>query len=734
MRFKLFNSLPFTFQHDTMDCGPACLAMISRYYGKKYSLQFLRENSFLTKDGVSLLGITNAAQTIGIEALAFRGTVRDLIEENSLPCILFWREYHFVVLYKISKNTKGKYFFIIADPSVGIRKLDEFEFKNSWLNNKGEGVVLLLEPSDKFRDLYPEHNEKNNIWKYIRKYIFNFKREFLILILCLLVGSLISLSLPFLTQIIIDNGINNKDIGIVLMVLFAQFFIFSGTIVIDVVRNWLVLFIGARININILTDYLSKLIKLPLKFFETKFLNDFYQRILDHSRIEVFLTSQGLMTFFSLLNLSIFLFVLLKYNFSVFGIYILFTSIAILWSLLYMKKRERLDYIRFRNNTMNQESIDELINGIQEIKLNNFEDYKINKWKNIQIQTFKNNQSILKLTQIQSIGFDYINQIKNILVSFFSAKLVIENTLTLGEMMSISFIIGQLNSPINQLIEFIKSFQDAKLSFYRLIEVQENQNEEIDSHEVLKTQTQKGIFLRNVSFQYEDPLSPLVLKNINLHIPKGKTTAIVGESGCGKTTLLKLILKFYKPTHGSVHISDQNLENLSPSDWRRNCGVVMQDTYIFSESIARNIAMSDLNIDEEKLQYALKKSNIEEFVSSLALKHHTLIGSLGNGLSNGQRQRLLIARTVYKNPDYIFFDEATSSLDSNNERIIYDNINEIFKGKTMIIIAHRLSTVKNADKIVVLDYGEIAECGTHLELLSLKGIYYNLVKNQLDNE
>jgi ATP-binding cassette subfamily B protein len=395
-----------------------------------------------------------------------------------------------------------------------------------------------------------------------------------------------------------------------------------------------------------------------------------------------------------------------------------------------MKRREHLDYVRFKNNSLSQESINELIGGVQEIKLNNFEDYKINKWRKVQIETFKNNQQILKLNQIQSIGYEYINQIKNIIVTFFAAKLVITGHLTLGEMMSISFIIGQLGSPINQLIDLFKSFQDAKLSFSRLIDIQENENEEKDSYLKYDPKLKEGIVLENISFQYEERFSPYVLRDVSLHIPKAKTTAIVGASGCGKTTLLKLILKFYNPTSGRIIVDGINLAEMSPSDWRKNCGIVMQDTYIFSETIARNIAMSD--IDQDKLENAIKLSNIDDYVQELAFKHNTIIGAMGNGLSNGQRQRLLIARVIYKNPEYIFLDEATSSLDTKNERTIYDNINTYFRGKTVVVIAHRLSTVKNADKIAVLDNGVVLEQGTHSELLKKKGAYYSLVSNQLE--
>ncbi|MDR3653460.1 MAG: peptidase domain-containing ABC transporter [Paludibacter sp.] len=738
---KLFKTFPFVAQHDSMDCGPACLAMISEYYGKKHSLQFLRDNSYLTREGVSLIGLTEAATKIGFESMALNLTVNDLITEKVYPCVLFWNSGHFVVLHNIRQNfiTK-KYSFKIADPSVGFINIPEEKFKQSWLNSENEGVVFAVEPTENFFD-FEQQKEKNYNLKYLFDYVSPYKKQLLQLIFSLAVGSLLTLILPFLTQALIDKGVSAHNLNIVFLILLSQIFVFLGSVIIEIVRNWLILYIGARVNISIISDFFRKIMKLPLKFFETKFLGDFYQRIQDHSRIENFLTSQSLTTFFSLINFLIFFIVLLHYSFKILFLYVTLTCLAIIWSRFFLKRREILDYFRFKTNSLNQEAVNEMIYGIQEIKLNNFENYKIEKWEKVQIDVFGVNLKVLRLDQLQLIGFDFINQIKNIIVTYLAARLVILGYITLGGMLSISYIIGQMNSPVNQLIAFFRSLQDAQLSMKRLTEVQYYQEEESEELITLpKTNNTsykngtKGIQMNNVSFQYEGPLSPFVLKDINLFIPEGKTTAIVGASGCGKTTLMKLLLRFYEPVNGEIIVNGTKLNQISPLNWRKNCGVVMQDGFIFSETIARNIATNEITICPEKLSNAINIANITDFVESLPLKENTIIGSMGNGISSGQRQRILIARSVYKQPQYILFDEATSALDTENEKIIHDNLNNFFMNKTVIIIAHRLSTVKNADQIVVMKDGEVVEIGNHIELTKAKGIYFNLVKNQLELE
>ena len=741
----LRSGFKFIPQYDQMDCGPACLSMVSHFHGKDYSLNYLREHSFISRDGVSLRGISEAANEIGFETFSVQLKVEALTNKPVTPCILHWNQNHFVVLHKIEKpnklwgNRKDKgCIFHIADPGHGMIKLDEKSFLRSWYGKSDEGVALFLSPTEEFYQAQPPKTDKLNL-PYLINFLKPYKKEVGQLLLGLLAGSIFTLVFPFLTQALIDDGVNAKDLNIVFMILLAQVFLFLGSIAIQVVRNWVMLYLGTRINIQIISEFLRKILRLPIKFFDTKLIGDFNQRIQDHERIEQFLTSQSLLTVFSLINLCVFFVVLFYFDLKIVLTFAVMTFAAILWSVLFMNRRKHLDYHRFQRRSENQESIYELINGIQEIKLNNFDDYKREEWEKIQIKLFNINLRILKIDQFQLIGYDFINQLKNILVTFIAARAVVFGDITLGAMLSITYIIGQMNAPVNQLIDFFRSLQDARLSMERLKEV-EDQKEEEQPGQIQLTEEdiqedngqEKGIRLQNVSFQYEGPNSAYVLKDVDLLIPEGKTTAIVGASGSGKTTLMKLLLKFYEPVNGQIHVNDHRLSSISATSWRENCGVVMQEGYIFSDSIARNIATQERNINHEQLGHAIQTANIDEFVRRLPLKERTKIGAAGNGISGGQKQRVLIARAVYKDPHFIFFDEATSALDAENERVIHDNLQEFFKGKTVVIIAHRLSTVKNADQIIVLDKGRIVERGHHNELVDQRGNYYHLVKNQLE--
>jgi len=737
----MFSVFPFVPQHDQMDCGPACLSMVARKYGKRYPLTFLREHSHLTREGVSLNGMVGAAKQIGFECLSVKINIQALLETPVLPCILFWNNSHFVVLHRVKKSTiSRKNIYCIADPSAGLLDLSEHDFKECWLQGNTKGVALLLEPGPDFHSKPPVPEPKTGL-SYLINYLKPHKREVAQLILGMGAGSLFTLIFPILTQLLIDKGISAKNVNWIFMILVAQVFLFLGTLIIDIVRNWILLYLGARINISIISDFFKKMLKLPMRFFETKFIGDFYQRIYDHSRIETFLTSQSLTTFFSLINFSIFFVVLFYYDYKILLVYVILTCIAIMWSVLFLKKRAMLDYLRFRTNSLNQQSVMEMIGGIEEVKLNGLENFKREQWEEVQVKLFTVNINVLQLDQIQIIGFDFINQFKNIIVTFLAAREVVLNHLTLGGMLSIVYIIGQMNSPISQLIVFFRSFQDARLSMNRLTEVQEHKEEERPHHMSLSAhllgtspRDSKGILLKNLSFKYDGPHSPFVLRNIDLFIPQGKTTAIVGGSGSGKTTLMKLLLKFYEPTHGSISLDGQPFANISPQNWRKNAGVVLQDGYLFSDSIARNIATNDENIDEDKLAMATEAANIADYIDGLPLKLNTRIGTAGINMSGGQRQRILIARAVYKHPHYIFLDEATSALDTENEKIIHDHLKRFFRNKTVVIIAHRLSTVKNADQIVVLKEGKIVEFGNHEQLVSKKSDYFNLIKNQLELE
>lgn len=731
------NKFKFTPQKDQMDCGPACLAMVSSYYRKNYSLDFLREYSFITREGVSILGISEASKKIGFETLCAKLTIEELTNvKKSLPVILHWNQNHFVVLIKISKSIfNKKKFYHIADPGHGNIVLNEIKFKKSWISSVDKGVALFLEPTDEFYNLKPPINKKLSL-KYILSYLKPYKRQIIYMFALLFLGSCLTLILPFLTQNLIDKGVNKKNLSFISVILLAQLAVFLGSIIIEIIRNWLMLFVGTKISITIISDFLKKLLQLPIKFFDSKLMGDFNQRIQDNERIEHFLTSQSLITLFSIITFSVFFTVLWYYDFTILIIYFTLTLISILWSFYWLKKRKILDYYRFQHRSENQESIYEIINGVTEMKLNQFEDFKRHEWENIQQKLFKINIRVLKLNQFQLSGFEFLNQIKNILVTFLAATLVVKGKMTLGELLSVSYIIGQMNSPVNQLVGFFRSLQDARLSLERLNEVQNHQIEEQPENqksiEIKNNLTKVSIQFKNLSFQYEGPKSPYVLKNICVSIPDGKITAIVGASGSGKTTLMKLLLRFYESTDGQIIFNGENINEISPKSIRENTGVVMQDGFIFSDTIERNIVTGDVNINKEKLQKAVQIANIEDFINSLPLGYNTKIGASGNGISGGQRQRILIARAVYKNPHYIFFDEATSALDAENEKIIHDNLQQFFKGKTVLIIAHRLSTVKNADQIIVLKNGEIAEIGNHEQLVQNKADYFNLIKNQLE--
>jgi ATP-binding cassette subfamily B protein len=551
----------------------------------------------------------------------------------------------------------------------------------------------------------------------------------------MLLGSLLQLIFPFLTQSIVDKGIGNQNIDFIYLVLIAQFILIVSRTSVDFIRNWILLHISTRINISLISDFLIKLMKLPIGFFDTKMTGDILQRIGDHTRIEQFLTSSSLSILFSMFNLVIFSVVLAWYNLTILVVFLVGSIIYFTWVLLFMKKRRALDFKRFAQASENQSNVIQLITGMQEIKLNNCEKQKRWKWERIQVKLFKVSIKSLALSQYQQIGGIFFNETKNILITFLAAYSVIMGNMTLGMMMSVQYIIGQLNSPIDQMITFMQSAQDAKISLERLGEIHQKDDEEkADEEKISIIPENKSLNISDLNFQYEGPHSEMVLKNINLHIPEGKITAIVGSSGSGKTTLVKLLLGFYPPVTGEIKVGDVSLQQFNSRTWRQQCGAVMQDGFVFSETIAENIAISDESINKQKLLHAVKVANIQEFIESLPLAYNTKIGQEGSGISQGQKQRMLIARAVYKNPEYIFFDEATNALDANNEKIIMNNLNEFFKGRTVVVVAHRLSTVKNADQIVVLEKGEIVEIGTHAELTDKRkrGVYFELVKNQLE--
>lgn len=717
-------------QPDQMDCGPTCLRMVAKYYGKNFSLQKLREISGINREGVSLLGISEAAEKIGFRTIGAKVTLPQL-KECELPAILHWNQNHFVILHQISKNQ-----FYIADPAKGLITFTEAEFAKNWLSSnqdgQREGVALLLSPTPDFYSQEGDKSEGLN-FSYLLKYLYRYKSLIVQLFVGLGVGSLLQLILPFLTQSVVDIGINTRNLNFIYIILIAQTMLIIGRMSVDFIRSWILLHISTRINISILTDFLIKLMKLPMNFFDLKMTGDIMQRMNDQHRIESFLTGSTLNVIFSIFNLVIFSFVLAYYNLSIFLIFGVSSVVYSVWVVLFLKKRRTLDFKRFDLSARNQSEMVQLIAGMQEIKLNNCEQQKRWEWERIQAGLFRFNVKSLALGQYQQAGTFFINEGKNILITFLVAKSVIDGQLTLGAMMAVQYIIGQLNSPIEQLLGFIQQLQDAKISMERLNEIREMDDEEpVDKVFVKELPADKTIRLQDLSFTYPGAGNEPVLSKINLSIPEGKTTAIVGMSGSGKTTILKLLLRFYEPQQGDIKVGNGYLHQISFRFWRGLCGVVMQDGFIFSDSIAKNIAVGDEYPDLAKLKHALHVANITDFVDNLPLKLNTKIGAEGNGISQGQKQRILIARAVYKNPEYIFFDEATNALDANNEKVIMENLEGFFKGRTVVVVAHRLSTVKNADNIVVLDKGVIIEQGTHAELVRNQGEYYQLVKNQLE--
>lgn len=711
-----------------MDCGPTCLRMISKHYGRSYSLQRLRELSQISIVGVSLLGISEAAERIGLRTLGVKLETSQL-GEAQLPCILHWRQRHFVVLYKIRR---GVYF--IADPAKGLIKYNQKELAENWLNKGGvyAGVALLVSLTPQFYEGEDE-KKKGLSWSFLWGYRQAYTKLIVQLFFGLGIGSILQLITPFLTQSVVDIGINTRNLNFVYLILIAQVMLFMGSTSVSFIRSWIMLHMTTRINVAILADFLAKMMRLPMSFFDTKMTGDIMQRMNDHRRIESFLTGTTLNTLFSLINLLVFAVAVAYYNTGILFIFMVSTFLYTGWILIFMKRRKELDQKRFDISSTNQSNIVELISGMQEIKLHNCEQQKRWAWEHIQARLFRFSVKSLALSQYQQAGSLFINQGKNILITFLSAKAVIEGDLTLGGMMAVQYMAGQLNSPIEQLLGLIQGFQDAKLSLERLNEVHEIEDEEPAEKQWSYTLPQnKSISISNLTFRYPGAGNEPVLEGIDLYIPQGKTTAIVGMSGSGKTTILKLLLRFYESEKGSIKVGDNSLDHISFKEWRRNCGVVMQDGFIFSDTIANNIAVGDEFPDPEKLEHANRVANIQEFIDSLPLGIETKIGSGGNGISQGQKQRILIARAVYKNPEYIFFDEATNALDANNERKIMENMQEFFVGKTVVVVAHRLSTVSNADNIIVLNKGKITEQGCHADLTALKGEYYSLVKNQLE--
>lgn len=732
------RDFPFYKQHDQYDCGPTCLKMIAKYYGKTFQMERLRQACNITMEGVSARGIVEGAEAIGLQALPASINFETLHKEAPLPCITYWRDRHFIIVYKVTDK-----WVYVADSLIGLLKYTKEEYIKAWQNRNDDnlndkGIVILLEPSPDFYKQEDDQKSKKGlslIYSYMSvdsKYVFQ-------IVLGLLGGTILQLAFPFLTQSIVDKGIVSGDINFIYIILIAQLTLMFSSSFFSLIQGWLLLFVGSRASILIATDYLRKLLRKSLSFFDSKTSGDILQRINDSSRIERLISSAP-GTIFSYLNATIFLFILLYYDFSIFLIFSIGIVLYILWVKHFMKKREELDYKRFEENSGTNTSLMQIVDGIQEVKVNNSELRRIWSWEEIRIRLYKTSISNLKLIQFQTIGGTVINEVKNIAITFLAAKGVIQGDITLGMMLAIQYIVGQINVPLNSFVTFLRDIQDAKLSLERFTDIDFTSEEEkiLNKEGLIRPKREiEDIVIKDLSFRYGGDRSPMVLKNINLVIPKGKVTAIVGMSGGGKTTLLKLLLKLYIPTEGSVNLGNVNLNHIDTHSWRSSCGSVMQNGYIFTDTVARNITESNTfgDYDEEKIINAVKVANIYDFIEEHPAGYNARIGPLGSSgrsLSGGEAQRILLARAVYKNPNYIFLDEATSALDANNEMEIMRKLKAFYENKTVVVIAHRLSTVRDAHQIVVLKDGEISEVGNHETLIQNKGQYYSLVKNQLE--
>ncbi|HEY9045351.1 MAG TPA: peptidase domain-containing ABC transporter [Ohtaekwangia sp.] len=731
---NVFHKFPHYHQTGKMDCGPACLRIVAKHYGKAISAKALRRITETNRAGTSLSGLSAAAEKIGIRTLSVKIDLTKLSQEAPLPCIVFWNNNHFVVLYKVHN---GKYY--ISDPAHGLLVYSEAEFMQGWQGNlqNGKGIVLLLEATPKLSEMQFDGSSEYQSGfglKYILYYFRQYRPYIYQLFWGVMAGSLLQLVLPFLTQGIVDVGIKNQDYNLVSLILLAQVLLFIGRTFVETMRSWILLHLSTRINISLVSDFFVKLMGLPISYFDSTQTGEIFQRINDHTRLEKLMTGSTLNVVFSFFSLLLLGAVLAIYSIKIFSVFLLGTALYFLWIVFFLRKRKDLDYIRFSQVSQEHSKTIELINGMQEIKLHNAERQMRWGWETLQTRLFKISIKSLSLEQTQSVGSLFINEIKNILMIYLAAQAVIEGEMTLGMMLSVSYIIGQLNGPVSQLVTFIHSFQDAKISLDRIAEIHELDDEEKTSEEKISAiEGSQDIFLQNVSFKYPGSNKP-VLDEVSFSIPKNKVTAIVGMSGSGKTTLMKLLLGIYKPVAGTIALDKKDFTHISVRAWRDKCGVVMQEGFIFNDTIEANIAIGVEQVDIERLILASRLANIGDFIDSMPLGYNTKIGNEGLGLSTGQKQRLLIARAIYKNPDYLFFDEATSALDANNEKAIITNLENFLRNRTSVIIAHRLSTVKNADQIVVIDKGKVLEIGNHKSLIELKGAYFNLVRNQLELE
>ena len=726
------KQFPWIKQNDAMQCGSACLAMICMFHGQKKNLSEISQICKPSISGISVNGIEEAAEKLGLKADS-RFISSNELTSLKYPVILHWNQNHFVILFKVYGNGKK---FCVSDPGKGICTYSLEEFRKHWvstiIDGEENGVIISLFPTEDFkRDKFTNDKEARSI-KFLALYLKKYKKYFIQIIFGLFLGCVLQLIMPFLTQWIVDIGIRHKDIGFIWLVLLGELMIVVGRTATDFIRRWLLLHISMRINISLVSDFFIKLLRLPMSFFDTKLMGDLLQRIGDHSRVQDFLTGQVLNIVFTLLSFLVFGVVLFVYNHLIFAVFAAGSLCYGLWIASFLRRRKVLDYELFEQQAVNQNRTYQFITSMQEIKLQDCERRRRWEWEDTQADLFAVRMKSLRLQQTQEAGSIFINEVKNIIITVLAATAVIGGQMTLGAMLAVQYIIGQLNSPVAQFMSFIYSLQDVRISLERINEIHEGRNEEPDSGLATDFREGRSIEIDSIDFKYDPHALKKTIEGVSFHIPEGKVTAIVGASGSGKTTLIKLMLGYYPVMSGSISIAGRDINEHSLRWWRRQCGVVMQDGVIFSESIARNIAVDDGEVDTERLESAAKIACIHDYVMSLPLRYDTKIGKDGVGLSQGQRQRILIARAVYRDPAFIFLDEATNSLDAKNEREIVENLDKFYKGRTVVVVAHRLSTVKNADQIIVLDGGKVVETGDHTSLIAAKGAYYNLVKNQLE--
>lgn len=734
---NFLKRFPHFKQNNSSDCGPTSLRMIARHYGLDYSTEMLRKHCHITRHGVNLLGISEAAEYIGFETTGVKITFEQLAEEGVFPCILHWNQNHFVVCYGIERCKHGGFKIHISDPASQRLSYTKDEFERCWIgphaNENSNGVALMLEPGDDFGKKEDEYRKNSRSILSFAKYFTPYRSMIGQLLLAMLVGSVIQMILPFLSQAMVDQGINGRNLNVITLILLAQLGFFVATLSIDYIRSWIMLHMNSRIDIQLIADFLIKLTTMPLQFFDSRMTGDILQRIGDHSRIKNFLLSNSMRIIFSLINFVVFLAILAYYNVLILAIFVVGNTLYVVWISFFMRYRRELDIKRFNQSAMEQSKMIQLVQGMQDIKLNNCERQKRWEWERIQVRLFQIGLKGLRIGQIQQSGSVFFTQTTHILIYYIAAKSVVEGLMTLGMMMSLTYIIGQVSAPISEFIGFAQSFQDAKISLERLNEIHSQDDEETNIEKKISTLPKsRNIIIKDISFSYTGSERELVLKNVSLSIPAHKVTAIVGESGCGKTTLIKLLQGFYEPIHGSIKVGGVMLSDINPHTWRAATGSVMQDSFIFSDTIANNIAVNSDEKDKEQMLNAAHMARIDDFVESLPLGYDTIIGMEGKGVSQGQRQRILIARAIYKNPEYIFLDEATNSLDATNEAKIMDNLRQFYEGRTVVISAHRLSTIRDADQIIVMNKGEIVERGNHESLLKKRGKYYELVKNQMN--